>query len=256
MNILNLLFPPRCVSCGRPGRYLCPKCLPKIKIIEQQVCPVCERPAIDGATHPGCRIRSSLDGLTSFFVYDGPIKKAIKKLKYKFVTDLAEELVILTGAASTNFSIASSHDDSSIPGHSTTANFNEDVAVRRHSKIVGLRPLLVPVPLHWRRLNWRGFNQSEVLGKLMSARLKTRFAPDLLIRKKYTQPQVKLKGKERKENIQDAFIINPRYQKLEIGYWELVIFDDVWTTGATLKTCGQVLKEAGAKKVWGMTLAR
>ena len=229
MNLLDLLFPPRCVSCGRPGQYLCPKCLPKIKIIEHQVCPVCERPAIDGATHPGCRTKYSLDGLTSFFVYDGPIKKAIKKLKYKFVTDLARELTSL--------------------------------AFLKGSTLYKVEPWqetrLTPVPLHWRRLNWRGFNQSEVLGKLMSAKLNTRFSPDLLIRKKYTQPQVKLKGKERKENIQGAFIINPRYrQKLEISHWELVIFDDVWTTGATLKTCGKVLKEAGAKKVWGMTLAR
>lgn len=223
MNLLDFIFPPRCVSCGRPGRYLCPKCLPKIKIIEHQVCPVCERPAIGGATHPRCQTKDSLDGLSSFFVYGGPIKKAIKKLKYKFVTDLAGELINMTSVAPMD---------------------------------IGTPSALVSVPLHWRRLNWRGFNQSEILGKMMSARLKTRFAPDLLIRKKYTQPQVKLKGKKRKENIENAFILNPRYQKLEIGHWELVIFDDVWTTGSTLRECCKVLKEAGAKKVWAMTLAR
>lgn len=221
--LLNFLFPPRCVNCGRLGRYLCQRCTSEIKIIEQQVCPVCERPAVNGQTHPKCQTKFSLDGLTSFFVYDGPIKKAIKKLKYQFVTDLANELISLTNVIST------ARDDKCI---------------------------FVPVPLHWRRLNWRGFNQSELLGKLMSARLKVRFAPDLLIRKKYTQPQVKLKGKERKENIQDAFVVNPKFLKSLVSSLQFLVFDDVWTTGSTLKTCGKVLKEAGAKKVCGMTLAR
>ena len=230
MNILDLLFPRRCVSCGRIGKYICVRCSSIIQIIElnQQVCPVCERPAVNGVTHPKCQTAYSLDGLTSFFVYDGPIKKAIKKLKYKFVRDLVSELISL--------------------------------AFLKGSTLYKVEPwqetILTPVPLHWRRMAWRGFNQSEVLGKLIAQKLNIQFVSDLLIRKKYTQPQVKLKGKERKENIQGAFIINPHYPKLAISHWELIIFDDVWTTGATLKTCGKVLKEAGAKKVWGMTLAR
>jgi len=270
--ILNLLFPRRCVSCGRVGKYICPRCASRIRYVNTQVCPVCERQAIGGATHPRCHTKYSLDGLTSFFVYDGPIKKAIKLLKYKFVTDLAQQLVILLGASPTNFSIASAKDNPYISGRSTLTTLDQDLVVRRHSKIVGLRPLekeyfekgdasslnkyvLTPVPLHWRRENWRGFNQSEVLGKLIAQKLGVKFMPDLLIRTKFTKPQVELRGKGRQENIQDAFEVNS-HSLFAIRHLNILIFDDVWTTGATLKSCGKVLKQARARKVWGMTLAR
>jgi len=256
--LLSFLFPRRCVSCGKIGDYFCKQCLSSIQIIETQVCPVCERPSIGGATHPGCKTKYSLDGLTSFFVYDGPIKKAIKLLKYKFVTDLAKDLV--------SFSLKRSD----LLGGQTSE--------RNPEKIV-----LTPVPLHWLRLNWRGFNQSELLGKMISARLGARFIPDLLIRKKFTKPQVELKGRERKENIAGAFSINPCYLKVNQPVTQvdlqspeairfspnqrqskakmvlpshIIIFDDVWTTGATLRTCGNLLKRAGVKMVWGLTLAR
>lgn len=233
--LLAFLFPRRCVSCGKIGKYLCRPCGKMVQTIKLQVCPVCERPAIGGLTHPGCQTRYSLDGLSSFFIYDGPMKKAIKQLKYQFVTDLAEELIDL------------------MP--------QNRVALYKWRR----EAILTPVPLHFWRQNWRGFNQAEVLGKMISDKLGIKFIPDLLLRKKYTQPQVELKGEERKENILNAFRLNPRYISvnqraadsiLVSEHHRLIIFDDVWTTGATLRTCGRVLKEAGAKEVWGLTLAR
>lgn len=234
MNLLDLLFPPRCVACGKIGKYLCSKCSLLIRIIRlnEQVCPVCERPAIDGETHPYCKDRYSLDGLTSFFVYEGPIRKAIKLLKYRFVTDLANEIVLKAFALPL----------SEAKGFSKATPYEANV-------------VLTSVPLHWRRYNWRGFNQAEVLGKLMAQKLGIKFLPDLLVRKKHTEPQVKLKSKERKENIKDAFAINSK-QCFLLSTHYFLLFDDVWTTGSTLRACAKVLKQAGAKKVWGMTLAR
>lgn len=251
--ILNFLFPSRCVNCGRPGQYLCPRCSLLIRIIEpnQQVCPVCEKPAIGGATHPKCQTKSSLDGLTSFFVYDGPLKKAIKLLKYKLVTDLASELVLKAFALSLTPPWRGKGFSKATPYIEDKRAFSINFASARYEANV-----LTPVPLHWRRLNWRGFNQSELLGKLMSEKLNIKFVPNLLIRKRYTKPQVELTEKQRKVNIEGAFTINPRYSALCHKLSAVCIFDDVWTTGATLKTCGKVLKEAGAKKVWGLTLAR
>lgn len=143
------------------------------------------------------------------------------KLKYNFVSDLTDELVDLA----VNF-------------------LQEDFFQAR---------VLVPIPLHWYRKNWRGFNQAEILGKEIALKLKIDFCPDLLLRTRSTKPQVKLKGKERKKNVRGAFKLNPKYRILDTEY---LLFDDVWTTGATMKECARVLKKAGVKKVFGLTLAR
>jgi ComF family protein len=217
-----------------------------VQTIKPQVCPVCERPAIGGATHPRCKTRYSLDGLISFFVYDGPVKQAIKDLKYRFVTDLADELIsfidwraevgtkILCGTKNIPFRSWQNF----VP--SRTPNFSNYI--------------ITPVPLHPSRLRWRGFNQSEMLGGLIADKLKINFVPNLLVRKKSSRPQVELRGKARKENIVNAFSVTPNIPISQ--YPDVVLFDDVWTTGATLRTCGAVLKKAGAKWVWGLTLAR
>jgi competence protein ComFC len=218
--LLEFLFPRRCLGCGQWGHYFCQNCVKKIKLIERPICPVCGRPAIGGKTHPYCQTKYSLDGLHAFFVYEGLIKKAIGQLKYKFISDLAEELIALVLQQSFSF----------------------------EAKI------LLPLPLHPRRQRWRGFNQAELLGRLLAERFHWQAQSDILERYRYTQPQVKLRSKERKKNIQGAFRIKPLAkinQRLKV-----ILFDDVWTTGSTLREAGQVLKRAGVKEVWGLTLAR
>lgn len=228
--LLDFLFPKRCVSCGTFGVYLCRKCLVKIKFIETPVCPVCERPAIGGATHPGCQTKSTLDGLISVCVYDGPIKAAIKRLKYKpWITDLGK---ILTDSV-----VEHLHSHTSI------------------NYLIEVKPTVVPVPLHPSRERERGFNQSEILGKLLAQRLNLEIVPNLLIRHKKTKPQADLKGKDRQENIRDAFVLNHNSSFL-IHNPNILLVDDVWTTGSTLKACCDVLKRAGTRKVWALTLAR
>ncbi len=185
---------------------------------------MCERPAVDGVIHPGCQTRYSLDGLVSFFRYDGPVKAAIKRLKYKpYLTELAEMLV---KEVTSNRLVGNRFD-----------NFT-----------------VVPVPLHPRRQRERGFNQAALIGKAVAKELGLQFIDDVLKRTRNTKPQVELKGKERRENIKDAFIISPNI--LISQYPNILLVDDVWTTGSTLRTCGNVLKRNGAKKVWAMTLAR
>lgn len=221
---LDFLFPKRCVSCGLLGQYLCRYCQSNIKFIKGGVCPMCERPAVDGVIHPGCQTRYSLDGLVSFFRYDGPVKAAIKRLKYKpYLTELAEMLV---KEVTSNRLVGNRFD-----------NFT-----------------VVPVPLHPRRQRERGFNQAALIGKAVAKELGLQFIDDVLKRTRNTKPQVELKGKERRENIKDAFIISPNI--LISQYPNILLVDDVWTTGSTLRTCGNVLKRNGAKKVWAMTLAR
>lgn len=228
--ILNFLFPRRCVSCGKVGAYLCPHCLSKIILVETPICPVCERPAIGGATHPVCQTRYSLDGLISISAYDGPMRIAIKRLKYRpWISDLGENLVSL------------------IIFYLREKNLAD--------WLISGKVVLVPVPLYKDRQRERGFNQSEILGKLLAQKLSLSFWAGLLLRNRNTKPQAELKGKERQENIKNAFAVNHNSQFI-IHNSNILLIDDIWTTGSTLRTCAQVLKRAGFKRVWALTLAR
>lgn len=239
MNILDILFPKRCLNCGRFGKYFCDRCAGTIRTIgvSETICPICEHPAIGGMTHPRCQTRYSLDGLTSIFHYDGIIKEAVKTLKYRLVTDLSNEFISLIPTSSI-----------SVITKLLTSNL--------------LSSYLIPIPLHSSRFRSRGFNQAEVLGRFFSGRLHIPIRNDILRRVKATTPQVEMKDrKKRLENMKDVFSIHnslPRRQagKFEIPNSTIVLFDDVFTTGATMRAAGETLKRAGATFVWAVTMAR
>ena len=229
--LLDFIFPRRCLGCSRRGRYFCASCAGQMKPFKAQICPGCKKGAIFGKTHLKCRRKTSLAGLISFYPYQGIIKTAITKLKYQYVTDLAQELVTLIHQC--------------IKAEDSAYGF-----LRKLDKSI-----LVPVPLHWRREKTRGFNQAALLGELLAQEMSWQYH-GALKRKRYTKPQLKLKKDEREENVKDVFSLNlPTGQRIN-GSTSYLIFDDVWTTGSTLNECGQTLKRAGAKEVWGLTLAR
>jgi len=233
MSFLDFLFPKRCVSCEKLGSYICPDCFVKIKPIETPICPVCTRPAIHGLTHPRCQGRLRLDGLVCLFSYQGPIKVALKKIKFSSIFDLVPELARLA-----------------------LEDIEESEVLYKF--FVEKKPLVVPIPLHWFRQNERGFNQSAFFGKQIAQRWGLSFGEDILKREKYTLPQAKLKKKERKGNIQGVFKTNEGFSPnfLISQFPNILLIDDIWTTGATMREAGKVLKRAGAKKVLGLTLAR
>ena len=227
VNLLDLLFPRRCVGCGKFSSYFCADCTKTIKR-SILLCPVCEKPAIDGITHPRCHTRYSLDGLISFFKYEGIIRQAIKTLKYRFVTDLSEEFVELIPAE--------------LFSQLTMQQLNNET-------------ILIPIPLHPSRLRFRGFNQAEVLGKLLANRLNIPIRIDILKRVKKTIPQVEVKDrKKRLANMEGVFTFN-NLTIQQLNNNSILLFDDVFTTGATLRSAANVLKRTGAKTVWGITLA-
>jgi len=142
------------------------------------------------------------------------------KLKYKFVKDLAESLV--------------EYVNPKLP------SFLEKF-------------YLTPIPLHGGRQRWRDFNQSELLASFLAEKLKLKLKTGILKREKATRAQVNLSREKRKENVKEAFECIDKDSVRGEGF---LLFDDVWTSGATLKNCATVLKRAGAEKVWGLTLAR
>jgi len=231
VDILNFLFPKYCLGCGKQGSYFCPKCLQSAKAIKQ-ICPVCEKQTPFGQAHNFCQTRNCLDGLISFFAYEGIIRLAIHKLKYRLVTDLKEELWQI---------------------------INNDWQKREEEMMVlkkflnTERPLVVPIPLYWHKENIRGFNQASLFGEKLSLKFNLLFSDKILVRKKNVPSQTKLTQKEREENVKGIFSVSPNIHN---SLFNILLVDDVWTTGATLKEATRVLKEGGVKRVWGLTIAR
>ena len=113
--------------------------------------------------------------------------------------------------------------------------------------------LIVPVPLHPRRLRWRGFNQSLLLAKQVSRRYEVPMDPFVLYRKRETAPQTQLAEGERRKNVRGAFATRP---ERSLKRKSLLLVDDVYTSGATVNECSRVLLHGGAKEVYVLTLAR
>jgi ComF family protein len=230
MFLLDIFFPRRCLGCGRIGRYFCNNCLKSIKMIgiNEEICPVCEKQSIDGRTHPRCRGKYTIDGLTGFFRYDGIVRKAVKTIKYRLVSDLIEEFAGLVPKTSYNL-------------------LRENIPI--HNSVI------IPVPLHNKRFRERGFNQAELLAQQIGLRINIPVRPDILSRVRYTAPQVSMKKrKDRLKNMDDVFAVNKL--SIVISQSSIILVDDVFTTGATMRSAANVLKRAGAGFVWGVTMAR
>ncbi len=223
MGLTDLVFPKNCLECGNSGGYICESCLKKVRGANL-VCSECGRYSFGGKTHKYCRRGQCLDGTVSIWKYEGVMRKAVIKLKYNFAYEIAKELV--------QKSIFEIKNRTSFP-----------------------RAILVPIPLHRRRQNWRGFNQAEEIGRLVADEFGWKFLPNLLVRKISTLPQVSLSRERRRENVKEVFSLNPIYRSLTFRDNLFLIFDDVWTTGSTIKEACKVLKKAGAKEVWGLTIA-
>lgn len=159
----------------------------------------------------------------SIFRYEGVIRKAIHAVKYKFAYSISGELAHVC------------------------------IALIKANKRIPSKAVLVPIPLHKKRKNWRGFNQSEILGRELSRHLGWEFSPNLLVVKKETLPQVGLTRENRLRNTSGKYAVNSNYLIPKLS--KIILFDDVWTTGSTMKEAYRVLKEFGFKNVWAVTIA-
>jgi ComF family protein len=238
LSILDIFYPKFCLGCQRFGTYICTDCTGLIGQ-KELICPSCKKSAIGGQTHPLCQKKYGLDGLWSYGSYQGLLQKSIQTLKYQWVTSLVSPLIQLVLMQWTMS-----------PPHFFT----------EISKRGGEDWCIVPVPLHPRRQKWRGFNQASLLSLELSTILGIP-CEDILLRTRYTKPQVELKATERKQNLKGAFsLVTPRLRSGQANYslpsTNILLVDDVWTTGSTLQECCKVLKHRGAKKVWAITLAR
>ena len=219
---LDLLFPQRCVGCGKWGSFICPACRQSLPHIEPPICPKCGRPQPSGILCSSCLSwQANIDGIRSPFRFDDAVCKAIHELKYQNLRAIAVPLAEL------------------LSEYLAASPVPADV--------------LIPVPLHPRRRRERGYNQSELLARELGKLSRLPIATDCLIRERDTPPQARTSSvEERRRNIAKAFVcLDNRIRSKRV-----LVIDDVSTSGATLDAAAAALKSVGASSVWGLTVAR
>jgi ComF family protein len=225
----DIFFPKQCFGCKKNNTYLCEDCKSYLEISQYQYC-LCKKPILLINECHQCK-NKKLDALYFAVSYQKTfIKKLIHYFKYKpFIKELSKPLSSL---------------------------------IIEHFYLLEQRPcflqnkdnfILVPIPLHIKRLKWRGFNQTEELAKELSEYWDIPLISDCLIRNKETPPQTELNNKEREKNIKGVFLIK---NSKKIKKKKILLIDDVYTTGATMEEASKVLKEAGAEKIIGIAIAR
>lgn len=238
---LDLLFPKNCFSCGQEGFYICPGCIKKIEINRHTRCFVCGKRSPDNRTCQECKHKTSLTGVLAASSWDNQtLRQLIYEYKYRFIKDLAKPLSqIMITRLKTDRLITCGAD----------------------------KLIFTPVPLHRQRLQWRGFNQAELLAKELGNYFEAPVT-QLLERSRNTQPQAEMKKqKERKNNIKEAFSLNKTFAPLRakgaiinklplLEEKTVILVDDITTTGSTLEECAVALKPLKPKEIWGLVLAR
>lgn len=226
---LDFLIPLRCIKCGsilEEKEGLCSSCWSSISFITKPYCACCGRPfdfeIEEGALCGPCTHRSpAFTTARSVFIYTAESKDLI--LRFKHTDNL--QGAPLFGA--------------------WLSKLIDEVE----------NPLCVPVPLHWTRLFMRTYNQAALLAQQIAKLKQLTYAPTLLVRKRRTPSQGTLSKNERFKNVKRAFVISKGQEAL-VKKRNILLIDDVFTTGATLNACAKVLLKAGAREVHALTLAR
>lgn len=231
LTLLDAVLPPLCLGCGEivatPGA-LCPACWPRFCFIAAPHCRRCGIPftrdmgadalCVDCLARPPLFRRAR-----AVLVYDDRSRRVVLPLKHGDRTDMARAC----GAW----------------------------MARAGAELVAGADLVAPVPLHWRRLFTRRYNQAALLARMIARDGAAALAPDLLRRGRWTGSQAGLKAVERRRNVGKAFDVHPRWLAKLKGCTVLLV-DDVLTTGATVDACARALQRAGAAHVDVLTLAR
>ena len=218
---LDLLFPRWCLGCGREGTYLCPACREQLAPVTAPFCGVCGRPRHGAGPCDNCADRElATDGIRAPFLFGGLVRRAVHELKYRNLRGLAPVL----------------------------AGFLDDYV--RANGIEG--DVLVPVPLHPRRLRQRGYNQSELLARELGKLAGMPVLSGTLVRTRHTAPLARTATvEERRERVRDVFAAGGG----QAAGKSVILVDDVSTSGATLSAAAAALKAAGAARVTGLAVA-
>jgi competence protein ComFC len=226
-KLIGLLYPKRikCCVCGRDAKEaVCSTCLSQLEYIEGRVCLKCGKgidDEYDANICPDCkRADKNFDMAFSCFEYKDMGKTIIHKLKYENCKEVAQTLGRLMIQKIAEESI------------------NLDA--------------IVPVPIHKSKELKRGFNQAQLIAEEIAASVGLPLW-DCIIRTKVTTDQFKLDKVNRNLNVHNAFCINLLYNNVK--YENVLLVDDVYTTGSTVDECSRILKQQGAKRIFVITAA-
>lgn len=232
-GLVDLIFPPRCTACGkslgeRRSPPFCEECAADFRFLSSPLCPVCGLPYADqaGTDHPceSCLLSPPpFAAARSVGAYQGVLQELIHRCKYGREVTIGETLgEIMAGYPYPCFDI-------------------QDYSV------------VMPVPLHVRRLRERGFNQSLILAREIAERHKLKLDYLALQRIIPTPPQIHLGRQEREQNVRGAFDVT---KPTRVAGEKIILVDDVYTTGSTAGECAHALKRSGAAAVAILTLSR
>ena len=232
-GLIDLIYPPHCFTCQNyippdsTNKELCLECIKKIKFNIPPFCLKCSRHLEQPVKHPVCqscrKIKPHFDFAWCACLYSNELKQLIHQFKYSQKTQLKHLFISLM------------------------VNF-----IQTYSLDIQQFDLIMPISLHTTRLRERGFNQSEILARGIAFQFDLNFCNNNLIRFRHTKPQASLRQKERWTNIQGAFRIkHPGAVKGK----NILIIDDLLTTGSTASEAACILKSAGVARVGILTLA-
>lgn len=224
--LLDLLFPPHCVACRRAGALVCASCAQAVLPVGPTICASCGRP--QAYSVPRCEqcqrlTTDPLSGVRIAALHTTPLREMIHAFKYAQQPELAAPLArYLIALVQT------------LPWWGTFPSVDG----------------VIPVPLYSVRYQERGYNQAELLASAFCDRVQLPLQAGWLVRQRSTHSQVGLTAVERQRNVEDAFVAADAV----LGK-RLLLIDDVYTTGATMRACAQAALDAGAAIVYGLALA-
>jgi len=231
--LADILFPPLCHGCKRfiphaEPLHLCTDCLDASLPVQAPYCPICGAPfrTEGGIVHPcgPCITHGRpFAAARAASLFGGPVEEMIHRFKYGRKVHLCRPLGLMAAVRLADF----------------TAEHAPD--------------LLMPVPLHRKRLRERGFNQALLIARILAREWDLPLAMAGLVRARWTIPQVRLSAAERAQNVRGAFAVaDPG----AVARKRILLVDDVFTTGSTVDECARVLRRAGASEVLVVTVAR
>jgi len=232
-GLVDLFYPPRCLSCndllisGEDCSF-CRECWSRISFLSPPLCRICGAPLPAGENSPNTCSRCTespppFQVCLSVGRYESVLLEAVHALKYR-------------GEIPAGIAL----------GKILSSCVGEHFPVHDYDRVI-------PVPLHVKRLRKRGFNQSLILARALALDFSLTLDFQSLRRQRHTDPQIGLGRKQREKNVREAFVCT-RCNEIENS--KILLIDDVYTTGSTVRECARVLMEGGAQLVAVATVAR
>lgn len=217
------MYPPSCICCGelleKQARYICRSCELKLHYLNEPTCLKCgkeiENEELEFCGDCMTHKRSFIRGFP-LLSYNDPIKESLYRFKYK--------------------------------GKKKYGTYYAQIIAKKYGDIFKDLDIdvLVPVPVHRKKLNKRGYNQAEVLANELGRIINIPVDGKLLIRSQNTMPQKKLDNVGREENLRNAF----KTSGVEASYRRVLLVDDIYTTGSTIEACTRALNKIGINEIY------